>query len=252
MILKVKKKFTFESQVVIIPAPNSQKLKKMEKGIVEIGRDFLADFIGLERGVFYTIKKLLFDPQEVMEAYKAKDSRVCTPFSLIVLVFGFFFFVSLQTGLDVRIFAKAEKIAGKSGIPEIATLTPLVWSNLPFLVSVYVILTCSFLSLFTKKLQLSFYDHVVANLYNLAVVMALVSFLVSSLPLINFDPNLFNLMMTVMFLAIIFVKKIKLRILFYYPENVRNKLKKPMILSSILMALVLYIPIIWLLFSGRL
>jgi hypothetical protein len=54
-----------------------------------------------------------------------------------------------------------------------------------------------------------------------------------------------------MFLAIIFVKKIKLRILFYYPENVRAKLKKPMILSSILMALVLYIPIIWLLFSGR-
>ena len=250
--MKVKKKFTFEIQVVILPAPNSQKQKKMEKGIVEIGRDFLADFIGLERGVFYTIKKLLFDPQEVMEAYKGKDSRVCTPFSLIVLVFGFFFFVSLQTGLDVRIFAKAEKIAGKSGIPEIATLTPLVWSNLPFLVSVYVILTCSFLSLFTKKLNLSFYDHVVANLYNLAVVMALVSFLVSVLPLINFDPNLFNLMMTVMFLAIIFVKKIKLRILFYYPENVRAKLKKPMVLSSILMALVLYLPFFWMFFSGRL
>jgi hypothetical protein len=252
MILKVKKKFTFEPQVVILPAPNSQKQKKMEKGVVEIGRDFLADFIGLERGVFYTVKKLLFDPQGVMEAYKAKDTRVCTPFSLIVLVFGFFFFVSLQTGLDSRIFAKAEKIAGKSGIPEIATLTPLVWSNLPFLVSVYVILTCSFLSLFTKKLNLSFYDHVVANLYNSAVIMAMVSFLVSVLPLIDFNGELFNLMMAGMFLATIFVKKIKLRILFYYPENVRDKLKKPMMISGIIMSLLLLAPLFWLIFIGRL
>ena len=101
MILKPKKKFTIELQAVILPAPNPQKQKKMEKGIVEIGRDFLADFIGLERGVFFTFKKLLFDPLEVMEAYKAKDPRVCTPFSLIVLVLVYSFLLLTSLGLMV-------------------------------------------------------------------------------------------------------------------------------------------------------
>jgi hypothetical protein len=223
----------------------------MQKGIIEIGRDFLADFVGFERGVFYTIKRLLLEPEEVVESYKAKDSRICTPFSLIVLVFSLFFFVALQTGLDGRIFVKAEELAVKSGIPEIATLTSVVWSNLPLLVSAYVILTCAFLSMFTRKLELSFYDHVVANLYNLSVVMALLTIMVSLLPLIDFNPGFFSLMMIFMGLATIFFKKIKLRILYYYPGEVRVKLKNPMVFSSLTMAFVLYIPLFWLFFTGR-
>ena len=223
----------------------------MQKGILEISRDFLSDFVGFERGVFYTIKKLLFDPYEVVEAYKEKDSRICTPFSLIVLVFSLFFFVSMKIGLDSRLFALADKLAAKAKIPEIASLAPLVWTNLPFLLSVYVVLACGFLSLFTRKLNLSFYDHLVANLYNLAVSMAPFTLLILTLPLINFNPNIFNLIMAAMFMLIIYMKKIKLRILFYYPEDARDRLKKYMILSGIMLAIVLLAPFFWLIISGR-
>jgi hypothetical protein len=224
----------------------------MQKGIIEISRDFLSDFVGFERGVFYTIKKLLLDPFEVVEAYKEKDSRICTPFSLIVLVFSLFFFVSMKIGLDSRMLALADKFAAIARIPEISSFAPLLWSNLPFLLSVYVVLTCGFLSLFTRKLNLSFYDHVVANLYNLAVIMAPLTLLILILPLINFNPDIFNLMMAAMFMVIIYLKKIKLRILFYYPEDVRDKLKKPMIFSGIMMSIVLLAPFFGLIFRGRL
>jgi hypothetical protein len=252
MILKPKKKFTFELQAVIHPAPNSQKQKKMEKGIVEIGRDFLADFIGLERGVFYTIKKLLFNPLEVMEAYKAKDSRVCTPFSLIVRVFGIFFFVADQVGVDSLIFNKAERFSKAIGIPKIAGLVPLVWSNLPFILSVYIVAACSFMALFTKKLQLSFYDHVVANLYNLAVSMVPFSALILILPLINYNQIIFYLLISATALLMIKLKTVKLRILFYYPEEVRVALKKPMMISGLFLALLMLSPMFWLIFTGRL
>ena len=224
----------------------------MEKGITEIARDFLADFVGFERGVFYTIKKLAFEPYEVVEAYKEKDSRICTPFSLIVLVFSLFFFVSLKIGLESRIFAKAEKLAAIVKIPEIAWLAPLIWTNLPFLMSVYVVLTCGFLSLFTRKMNLSFYDHVVANLYNMAVIMAPITVLVLILPLINFNQHIFNLIMAGLFMVIIYMKKFKLRILFYYREEVRAQMKKPMIISGILMSIMMLAPLFWLIFTGRL
>lgn len=217
-----------------------------------MSRDFLADFVGFERGVFYTIKKLLFEPYEVVEAYKEKDSRICTPFSLIVLVFSLFFFVSMKIGLDSRMLALADKFAAIARIPEISSFAPLLWSNLPFLLSVYVVLTCGFLNLFTLKLNLSFYDHVVANLYNLAVIMAPLTLLILVLPLINFNANIFNLMMAAMFLGVIYMRKIKLRILFYYREDVRDKLKKPMVFSGIMMTLVILAPFFWLIFRGRL
>ena len=224
----------------------------MEKSIVEIGRDFLADFIGLERGVFYTIKKLLFNPLEVMEAYKAKDSRVCTPFSLIVLVFGIFFFVAGQVGVDSLIFNKAERFSKAIGIPEIAGLVPLVWSNLPFIISVYVVATCSFLALLTRNLKLSFYDHVVANLYNTAVAMLPYSAILLFLPLINFNQVVFYLLISAMSILMIKMKTIKLRILFYYPEEVRAALKRPMIISGIFMSILLLAPLFWLISIGRL
>jgi len=223
----------------------------MQKGIIEISRDFLSDFVGFERGVFYTFKRLLFDPFEVVEAYKEKDSRICTPFSLIVLVFSFFFFVSLKIGLDSRLFALADKLAAKAKIPEIASLAQLIWTNLPFLMSVYVVLTCGFLSLFTRKLDLSFYDHVVANLYNLAVLMAPITILLLILPLINFNAEIFNLLMGGLFLTTIYLKKIKLRILFYYPEEVRTSLKKHMVISGILMTFLLLSPLFYLIFTGK-
>lgn len=224
----------------------------MEKGIVEIGRDFLADFIGLERRVFYTIKKLLFNPLEVMEAYKAKDSRVCTPFSLIVLVFGIFFFVADQVGVDSLIFNKAERFSKAIGIPEIAGLVPLVWSNLPFIISVYTVATCSILALFTRNLKLSFYDHVVANLYNTAVAMLPYSAILLFLPLINFNQVVFYLLISAMSILMIKMKTVKLRILYYYPEEVRVALKKPMIISGIFMSMLLLAPLFWLIFIGRL
>jgi len=252
MILKVKKKFTFELQVVILPAPNSRKLKKMEKGIVEIGRDFLADFVGLERGVFYTAKKLLFDPLEVVEAYKAKDTRVCTPFSLIVIVFGFFFLTSNKTGTDTFIFVRAGRFAKITGIAAINDVVPFIWSNLPFLMSLFIVVVCFVLSLMTKRLNLSFYDHIVANLYNLAITMVPVSLLILILPLIDFNPNIFNLLMAGTSILMIKMKRLKLRILFYYPEEVRAGLKKPMMVSGFLMAVILLTPMIWLIISGRL
>lgn len=223
----------------------------MEKGVVEIGRDFLADFIGLERGVFYTLKKLLFNPLEVVEAYKNKDSRVCTPFSLIVLVFGIFFFVASQVGVDRLIFNKVERFSKAAGIPEIAAFVPLVWTNLPFIISVYIVVTCSILALFTTKLNLSFYDHVVANLYNTAVAMLPYSALLLFLPLIKFNQIIFYLLLMAMGLLTIKLKSVKLRILFYYPEEVRDALKKPMVISGTFLALLLLLPMFWLIFIGR-
>lgn len=216
-----------------------------------MGRDFLADFVGFEQGVFFAIKRMLFEPCEVVDAYKEKDSRICTPFSLIVLIFSLFYFVSVKIGLDSRLMAIADRISAKEKIPLISSIASLIWTNLPFLLSAYVVLTCGFLSLFTRKLDLSFYDHVVANLYNLAVIIAPLTLLISVLPLINFNPDIFNLMMAAMFLVIIHLKKIKLRILFYYPEDVRDKLKKPMILSGTMMTIVLLAPFFWLIFRGR-
>ena len=224
----------------------------MEKGVVEIGRDFLADFVGFERGVFYTIKKLAFEPYQVVEAYKAKDSRICTPFSLIVLVFGFFFFIASQTGVERLIFIKVERISRLAGIPEIAALAPLVWANLPFILSVYIVAACSFMALFTKKLQLSFYDHVVANLYNLAVSMLPFSVLILILPLINYNEMIFYLLISATALLMIKLKTIKLRILFYYPEEVRDALKKPMMISGLFLGLLMLLPMFWLIFTGRL
>jgi hypothetical protein len=224
----------------------------MEKGIIEMGRDFLADFVGFERGVFYTIKKLAFEPYEVVEAYKAKDSRICTPFSLIVLVFGVFFFVAGQTGVDQFLFTKIERLSKVAGIPEIAALIPLFWANLPFILSVYIVLTCSFLALLTRKLQLSFYDHVVANLYNLAVSMLPFSALILILPIINFNQTIFYLLMSATALLMIKLKAIKLRILFYYPEEVRDALKKPMMISGLFLILLMLAPLFWLIFTGRL
>ncbi len=224
----------------------------MEKGIVEIGRDFLADFIGLERGVFFTFKKLLFDPLEVMEAYKAKDPRVCTPFSLIVLVFGIFFFVANQVGVDGLIFNKAERFSKAIGIPKIAGLVPLVWSNLPFIISVYIVATCSLLALLTRNLKLSFYDHVVANLYNTSIAMLPYSVLLLFLPLINFNEMIFYLLMAAMGLLTIKLKTVKIRILFYYPEEVRAALVKPMLISGMFMLMLMLAPLFWLIFNGRL
>lgn len=216
-----------------------------------MSRDFLADFIGLERGVFYTIKKLLFEPYEVVEAYKNKDSRICTPFSLIVLVFSFFFFVTYRSGVEEHFFKKVSRLAAKSGIHEIAEYFPLVWANLPFLFSLYILLASFFLAIFTRKLNLSFYDHVVANLYNFAVFMAPFTFLLLFLPLIDFNPDIFNLLMVGLFLTTIYLKKIKLRILFYYPEEVRTSLKKYMVISGILMALLLLSPLFFLILTGK-
>lgn len=223
----------------------------MQKNVVEIGRDFLADFVGFERGVLYTFKKLLIDPYEVVEAYKVKDPRICTPFSLIVLVFSLFFFVSLQTGLDDVIFAKADKMASKTGILWIGTVAPFLWSNLTLLLSCYVVMTCAFLSIFTRKLELSFYDHVVANLYNLAIIMAPTTLLVLLLPLIDFDFDIFNLMVIALSVVILYLKKIRLRILFYYREDVRHQLKKPMFFSGMLMAVVVLIPFILVIIRSR-
>jgi hypothetical protein len=199
----------------------------------------------------YTFRKLLIDPYEVVEAYKYKDPRICTPFSLIVLVFSLFFFVSLQTGLDDVIFAKADKMASKTGILWIGTVAPFLWSNLTLLLSCYVVMTCAFLSIFTRKLELSFYDHVVANLYNLAIIMAPTTILILFLPLIDFDFDIFNLMIIGLSIVILFLKKIRLRILFYYREDVRNQLKKPMFFSGMLMALVVLIPFILLVIRSR-
>jgi len=224
----------------------------MEKGIVDMGRDFLADFVGFERGVFYTLKNLLFRPLEVVEAYKAKDPRVCTPFSLIVLVFGIFFFVAGQTGADLLVFRKAKRISKAAGIPDVAGLVSLVWANLPFIISVYILATCSVLSLMTKKLRLSFYDHVVANLYHLAVSMLPFSLLLLVLPLIHFNGMVFYLLMAALGLLSIKLKTIKLRILIYYPEEMRIALKKPMMLSGLFLALLMLLPLLWLVFTGRL
>lgn len=223
----------------------------MEKNVVEMGRDFLADFIGFERGVFYTLKKLLSDPCEVVEAYKAKDSRICTPFSLIVLVFSLFFFVSVKIGLDSRFFAMAENLAIKLGTPEISSIASFIWSNLSYLLSAYVALTCGILSFFTRKLNLSFYDHVVANLYFNALGMVLMTLLVSVLPLINYDYDIFNIIGVAVGLVIIKLKKVKLRLYFYYPEEVRKDLKKPMLISGLFLGLLMSLPISWLVINTR-
>lgn len=223
----------------------------MEKGVVEIGRDFLADFVGFERGVFFTIRKLAYEPHEVVEAYKAKDPRVCTPFSLIVLVFGIFFFIASQTGTDLLIFKKAEKLSSLAQIPMIATLVPVIWTNLPFILSLYVIIACSFMALFTKKLQLSFYDHVVANLYNMAVSMLPFSLLLLALPLIGYNEMIFYFLMSGMGLLIIKLKTFRLRIIYYYREEVQQALVKPMMLSGLFLAFLLLSPLFWLIFNGR-
>jgi len=249
MILKVKKKFTFD-QAEEIHLPTS-KVIQMEKGIFEIGRDFLADFVGFERGVFFTLKKLLFNPLEVVEDYKNKDSRVCTPFSLIVLIFGFFFLTSNKTGTDTFIFVRAGRFAKITGIAAINDVVPLIWTNLPFFMSLFTVVGCFVLSLMTKSLKLSFYDHIVANLYNLAITMVPVSLLILILPLIDFNPNIFNLLMAGTSILMIKMKSLKLRILFYYPEEVRAGLKKPMMVSGFLMAVILLTPMFWLIISGR-
>ena len=224
----------------------------MNKGVFEMGRDFLADFVGLERGVFFTLKKLFFNPLEVVESYKEKDPKVCTPFSLIVLVFSIFFIITNQIGLDGKILLAANKLSTIAGIPEAGRLAPFLWSNLPFLVSGYIILTCGLLAWLTQKLHLSFYDHVIANLYNLAATVAPLSLIVLILPLIDFNMNIFNLLMAGMFLLIIKTKKVKLRILYYYPEEVRDALKKPMVISGVSLTLILLSPLFYLIYICRL
>jgi uncharacterized protein with PQ loop repeat len=223
----------------------------MNKGVFEMGRDFLADFIGLERGVFYTAKKLLLNPHEVVESYKAKDSRICTPFSFIVLVFSFFFFVTYQVGLESFIFRKAEQLSAVTGIPAIGAYFPFAWANLPFLFSMYIVLHCGFLSALTKKLNLSFYDHVVANLNNSAIAMVPITMLFFVLPITDFNPNIFFVLMVGFSLSMIFLKKFKLRILYYYPEEVRHSLKRPMFITGILMGLSLS-PFFIFIFNGHL
>jgi hypothetical protein len=108
------------------------------------------------------------------------------------------------------------------------------------------------MALFTKKLQLSFYDHVVANLYNLAVSMVPFSALILILPLINYNQIIFYLLISATALLMIKLKTVKLRILFYYPEEVRVALKKPMMISGLFLALLMLSPMFWLIFTGRL
>jgi uncharacterized membrane protein len=138
-----------------------------------------------------------------------------------------------------------------SGFPELAGMVPLVWANLPFIVSVYIVVTCSVLAILTRNLQLSFYDHVVANLYNLSAAMLPFSLLILILPLINFNGVTFYLLMAAVGLLIVKVKTIKLRILYYYPEEVRDGLKKPMMISGLFLSLMMLSPLFWLLFTGR-
>jgi len=82
--------------------------------------------------------------------------------------------------------------------------------------------------------------------------MVPVSLLILILPLIDFNPNIFNLLMAGTSILMIKMKRLKLRILFYYPEEVRAGLKKPMMVSGFLMAVILLTPMIWFIISGRL
>jgi hypothetical protein len=225
----------------------------MNKGIVEIGRDFFADFIGFERGVFYTLKLLLFDPYAVVEAYKQKeDLKICTPFSLIALMSGFFLIIANLIGLEERVFQFTTSFSKSIGYPFLAEIFSEIWTNLPILISLYIVIGCIVLSLFTRKLGLSFYDHLVANLYNLSVSFAVASLVILVFPLIHFDSVLMLLLVAAAVILVILLKKVKLRILFYYPEDCRLALKLPMMLSGLVMALFLYTPLFVLIYLGRL
>jgi hypothetical protein len=71
------------------------------------------------------------------------------------------------------------------------------------------------------------------------------------LPLIKFNQIIFYLLLMAMALLTIKLKSVKLRILFYYPEEVRDALKKPMVISGTFLALLLLLPMFWLIFIGR-
>jgi len=108
-------------------------------------------------GCFFTLKLLISDQYAEVELYKQKeDLKICTPFSLIALISVFFLIIANLIGLEESVFQFKTSFSKSIGYPFFSEIFSEIWTNLPILTSLYIVIGCIVPSLFIRKLGLSF------------------------------------------------------------------------------------------------
>jgi len=144
----------------------------LEKKLSAIGKEFVKDFVGYDRGFLITLVTLVKNPGTVVEDYKNHQGHFTSPFSLIAFATSAFY-LSAEFCIDweqIRQFLVSS--TEKPGLKTLFSFTAGMLSRFVWVVPILMqFMVSAIVARMTRNLGLSFYDHLVCGLYYVSIYL---------------------------------------------------------------------------------
>jgi hypothetical protein len=210
----------------------------MNKKLIDIGKDFTKDLIGFDRGILITILTLIKSPITVVKGYQEKSSTYTSPFSLIAFSTALILLVGQWIvpwdALKADFTGLVNTYLGGNNDIFLYFIFRLIKNYLAVTFITIAIVNSAISSVLTRKIQITFYDHVVSHLYHASVSILTITVILFFSFL---RPGIF-ICVAIGILVLIKVK-FSINILRYYETTNKTRLASSIYASNILSVIVI-------------